>query len=41
VKKFLKVAQQFLMALGLALMAGVTVLLLALVILTAVVQGWQ
>ena len=40
-KRFLKVAQQFLTALGLALMAGVTVLLLALVILTAVVQGWQ
>jgi hypothetical protein len=41
VKKFLKVAQQVLTAVGLALMAGVTVLLLALVILTAVVQGWQ
>jgi hypothetical protein len=40
VKKFLKVAQQVLMALGLALMAGVTVLLLALVVVIAVAQGW-
>jgi hypothetical protein len=41
VKGFLKAAQQFLMALGLALMAGVTVLLLALVIVIALAQGWE
>jgi hypothetical protein len=40
VKKFLKVVQQVLTVLGLALMAGVTALLLALVIVIAVAQGW-
>jgi hypothetical protein len=38
--KVLKAVQKFLTAVGLVLMAAVTVLLLAFVILTAVVQGW-
>jgi hypothetical protein len=41
VKVFLKAVQRFLTAVGLALLAGVTVLMLAFVILMAVVQGWE
>jgi hypothetical protein len=41
VKGFLKAAQKFLTVLGLALMAAVSVLLLALVIVIALAQGWQ
>jgi hypothetical protein len=39
--KALKVLQQFLMAVGLAVMAAVSVLLLALVVVIAVAQGWE